>query len=73
MVFRVTYYNVNGSKRTDYFSTPDFRELLKWIASNDERFFEVLEVKCVVRDFVEELYDAIERSKDKRAKCVKVN
>ena len=53
MMYKITYINQNGYKTSHYFNVLAFDELLKFIRKNPDRFCEVLEIKCVVRDFVE--------------------
>lgn len=54
MVYRIVSINADGRKVTAYFNVLSFDELWRFIRKHvDDRFCEILEIKCVVRDFVE--------------------
>lgn len=58
MVYKVTYINEMGHKQSKHFMAEDAKSFFKYLMKKDYMFMEILEVKCVVRDYVEMLtYD----------------
>ena len=53
MIYKITYINDIGCKISHYFNVLSFDDLLRFIRKNTNRFCEILEIKCVVREFVE--------------------